>query len=155
MYYTCIQTGILLQILIYMLHTIQSTSMTITVRTFHFGSTLGVICLLAHINTIKNVVTSVIVILMIIISVYSIFTNEEFDEEFKKDLPGEAIYTVILCITGPYFTEKQLRRDFLKNKQIEVLIKEQKNLFDHLPDGLIIHSNEIANEAEGTTELSI
>jgi len=35
------------------------------------------------------------------------------------------------------------------------LIKEQKNLFDHLPDGLIIHSNEIANEAEGTTELSI
>ena len=32
---------------------------------------------------------------------------------------------------------------------------EQKNLFDHLPDGLLIHTNEPVNEAEGTEELSL
>lgn len=32
---------------------------------------------------------------------------------------------------------------------------EYKNLFDHLPDGLIIHTNEQGNEAEGTEKLSL
>ena len=62
--------GILLQILIFLLHTIQNTSMTITLRTFHFGMVFGVICLLVSTNTIKYVVTSVFAILIIIISMY-------------------------------------------------------------------------------------
>ena len=32
---------------------------------------------------------------------------------------------------------------------------EQKKLFEHLPDGLVIHTNECVNEAEGKEELSL
>lgn len=50
-----------------------------------------------------------------------------------------------------YLLEKSYKISFLQQKKIEGLIKEQMKLFDLLPDGLIMHSQELKNEAEGTT----
>ena len=81
---------------------------------------------------------------------FAIHNNDELNEEFKDVFFGDVIFIIIMCIITPYYTEKQWRDNFLKNRQIEILMKEQKNLFDLLPDGLVIHSNEIANDAEGS-----
>ena len=154
--YTCISVGTLLHIFIFQLQTIKNTSKTINLRSFDIGCIFGIYCLLSSYTvTIKYVYTVLFYMLFIFISMYYIYQNDEFNQEFLEGVLGRVIFFVIFCTVSPYFSEKYLREDFLKNKQIEVLITEQKNLFEHLPDGLVIHSNEIANEAEGTTELSI
>ena len=50
-----------------------------------------------------------------------------------------------------YLLEKSYKISFLQQKKIEGLIKEQMKLFDLIPDGLVMHSQELKNEAEGTT----
>lgn len=46
---------------------------------------------------------------------------------------------VVICF---YIFERESRMRFLQKKQIESLMKEQKKVFDLLPEGLVIHSRD-------------
>ena len=81
--------------------------------------------------------------------------NSDFEKEFTIEVIKQTHMFLWFALIFFYILERSFKTSFLQQKKIEGLIQEHMKLLDLLPDGLVMHSQESKNEAEGTTEQSI
>ena len=98
--------------------------MLISLRTFYTGKLFGFLGLFMYVLTIHYLKSIGFAMAFITALSFAIHNNDELNEEFKDVFFGDVIFIIIMCIITPYYTEKQWRDNFLKNRQIEILMKE-------------------------------
>ena len=67
-------------------------------------------------------------------------TSSLYEEQLMQSLCFQFLPVASVIMIYFYINEREARVRFMQEKQIETLIKEQKKVFDILPEGLVIHS---------------
>jgi len=63
-----------------------------------------------------------------------------YDEEIVSHYILISFFGFVITVNHLYFIEKKDRNLFKNQQTVEKLLKEQKDIFENLPDGLIIHN---------------
>ena len=95
-----------------------------------------IVILIFNVNYVVSCIWSILYIPTVIL-LQKKFQN--YDQDLLTMFVFQAFPIMILLIFYSYVLERDSKLKFLQNKQIVSLLKEQKKLFDLLPDGLVIH----------------
>ena len=138
------------QQLMFLLQMLNTKELLETSKSLYLAGNMTMCFTCQFLFNINFKVSCIIYIFQNLIVTLIFMTSSLYEEQLMHAFSFQFLPVASVFMIFFYIIEREARVRFMQGKQIETLIREQKKVFDLLPEGLVIHSSQV--QAQGPSE---